>query len=1136
MSKQILAGAKITPKGTNNRFVAQRWGPSQAFGGFIWEIDTSFHYSDKPVEVKASLVLQTSSFSQSQAKFDIQPTDLHCDAGIGGFSNEILYDINLDGLVLQDFLLYEYNFSIEAGQKVLNVTFKDYSVILDKIYIGLFKKQGYTYPHYVSSLLELPIRCQDCEYQGGAYTGTGYALRDIGFSAYLGIGGNTYDLFANSYYTQISVFNEWQNNIINNQSQIAQFDLNGGYLILGTEAATEERCNSAPNINYSFIELLSALRKGGLIFTGSFPWGTGDSDYVYRNNHNGSLREVLQNWCSDLAYTFYTSGRAFVGINLQNPIDISGITLAADPTTSVGQYFRINDSGLAGGGNTTILDFESNVSLDNTFTQAVVVDNSYPITQKNISKTVKKFVGATPMHPISLNQIDMDNVGDINVYGTLFNRPKFEINSFDSNQFNPNNAESCYWTNFARLDGRSYVDVDAAIALTKYNPALRDIYVAQRALYNVGAYSQSVNGISPNFNPLTNAYCVANFTALGMFPIMEITGANFKTEIILDNFKNVEKDDISNLNIDQQYFRVFIGYYYGDLKKQIIEWESAAGEAMYKYGAITRGILTEFPYVPPNYLNDISPTVGFYGQQGLIYERLNNSFVPNTARYQDVKYTPFADVLLYSGYVSSNSPGVYYQNSNIYNPFIPPGYSDYVGRLPTGLWVATLDNDWGTLQTQFDQAMSFSLNDPCAESYPLSESIQQVQTSSDQSLQDWKIEYFVPPTPNPDLSNIQDIITSDEFAFSGVIDEIITTYTDLHYIKKQECKKLHVMIIPDTTIHPNVNIEFTPQPVNAINPVNLRAYKQKLYDAQFRMNTTETPSICSISMLDEMCRNIATGNHGVLNGQGDTIFQSQFVPPLTNQQTGCVIIEDKNNYMLEGFPSGVLFEPNSRTLDISITKNPNRQACPTLDENGDYYYSDLGLGSLVLDGANLNFSIVYPIQSFQKSIANYNVIYSSDIETEYRIPAYATVYGTPPNVTGNNTSTFKLVMNTVDSILDPVLDPLTTSVRSYITVLDGSGESIIKTPEQYYGYVKNLNNYSLLTPTKEVTMSLAGPPSQFGGFTGYLTPASGLQSISVSVTDKGVKTDLVFADRPKVLPKQESILNKIGPRIKGTYN
>jgi hypothetical protein len=67
-------------------------------------------------------------------------------------------------------------------------------------------------------------------------------------------------------------------------------------------------------------------------------------------------------------------------------------------------------------------------------------------------------------------------------------------------------------------------------------------------------------------------------------------------------------------------------------------------------------------------------------------------------------------------------------------------------------------------------------------------------------------------------------------------------------------------------------------------------------------------------------------------------------------------------------------------------------------------------------------------------------------------------------------------------------------------------------------------------------MSLAGPPSQFGGFTGYLTPASGLQSISVSVTDKGVKTDLVFADRPKVLPKQESILNKIGPRIKGTYN
>jgi len=1129
---QELLGIKITPKGNNNRFVAQNWPYGFAFGGYVFKADTSISYTEKPTEVKISLVLQTSSFSQSNATFDINESDLHCDAGKGGLSNEILYDINLDGYHLQDFLLYSYNFGIEQGQKVLNVVFKDYSVILDKIYIGLFKKQGYTYPHYVSSLLELPIRCQDCEYQGSAFTGTGYALRDIGFGCYAGINGNTYDLFSNSYYTQTSVFDEWQNFIIGNPSQVAQFDLNGGYLIIGTESATEERCNSAPNINYSFIELLAALRKNGINFAGSFPVGTGDSDYVYRNNHNGSLREVLQNWCSDLAYTFYTSGRSFVGINLQNPINISGLSSMADPNSAVGQYFQINDSTLAGGANTTILNFNSSASLENTFTQAVIVDNSYPITQKNISKTVKKFVGATPLHPISLNQIDLTSVSDVNAYGTSFNRPRFEINLFDYDNFGEG-----YWANFARLDGRSYTDVDAAIALTKYNSSLRDIYVAQRALYNVGEFTTTgVPQISGNTDPLTNAYCVANFTALGMFPILEITGADFKTEIILDNFKNAERDGISNLNIDQQYFRVFIGYYYDNLKKQIIEWETSAADSMYKYGAITRGTLTQFPYVPPNLLNDISPTAGFYGQEGLLYERVNNSFIPDTARYQDIKYTPFANTLLYSGYVSSNSSqGVYYKNNNAFNPFIPPGYSDYTGRLPTGMWVATLDNDWGTLQTQFDQSISFNLGDPCADNYPLNESVQQIQTSSDQALQDWKIEYFV-PIVNPDLSKVADIINSDEFSFSGVIDDIMTTYTDFHYINKNECKKLHIMVIPDTTIHPNVNIEFTPQPVNAINPMVLRSYKQKLYDANLRMNTTETPSICTISLLDEMCRNIVTGNVGVFDGEGDTIFQAQFNPRLTNQQTGCVIIEDKNNIMLEGFPSGILFSPNSRTLDISITKNPDRQSYPTLDENGDYYYSDLNLGSLIIEQANLNTSIIYPVQSFKDSIANYNVIYSSEIETEYRIPAYAAVYGNPVNITGNNTSTFKLVMNTVDSILDPVLDPLTSEVKSYITVLDGSGNSIIQTPAQYYNYIKNLNNYSLLTPTKEISVSLAGPPSQFGGFTGYLTPASGLQSLSLSVSDNGVKTDLVFADRPKVLPKQESILNKIGPRIKGTYN
>lgn len=1121
---QVLQGVKVTPRGGGNRFAAQNWPNSFAFGGWIYNLTTTLGFSEKPTEIRISVVLETSTFSQAKAKFDITETDLRCDAGGGGLDSEVWFDFDVEGLSLKNFVLHSYDFAIENNQKILNVTFKDYSIILDKIYIGLFKKQGYKYPHLLNCQIALPMRCLDCEYTGASITGTGYATRDIGFGCYAGNNGKTYDLFSNSFYTKKNVFKEWQDQIINNPSQVAQFDLNGGYLIIGTESATEERCNSAPNITYSFIELLASLRKNGLDIKGNFPSGTIDSDFVYRANHNGSLREVLQNWCSDLAYTFFFSGRTMIGLDLKNPIDITALTKLADPTSAVGQTLQINSSA-----NTAILNFNVKTSLDNTFRQAVVVDNVYPITQRDVSKSVKRYIGVTPLHPICLNDINSGVVTDTNIYGTAFNRRRFETPWFDSGKM-----INGYFANFPRLDGRSYVDVDTAIALSNYNDTLRDIYVAQRALYNAwnvgGAAMTEIvwrpGDGNPAFYPMNNAYCRANFAALGIFPIMEIYDSELKTNIVFDNFKNAERDGIANINIDQQYFRVFLGYYYEDLKNDIVSWEKNAAASMYKYGIVTKGIMTSEPFCPPNLLNDISPTAGFYGAEGLTYSRVMNSFTPDTQRYQDVRYTPFADTLLYSGYVRSTGQGVYYNNNDEYNPFIPPGFSDAPGRIPTGLWVSTLDNPWGTLQHDFERALSFTLTDPCAQQYTLDQGVNQILTESDQTLQDWRLEYFK-PIINPDLSTVYEIIQSDEYNFDNVVDEVLTLYTDQYFVHKKECKKLYLIIIPDTRHHPNIDVRFTPKEVNKINGWAIKAYRQKLYEADFRRNTTQTPSICSLSLLDEMCRNLLSGGTG---------FGFQFNPPLNSQQSGCVILEDKNNYLLEGFSKDTLFKANSRSLEISVTKNPNRKIYPTMDANGDYYYSDLDLGSLLLETATCNTSIVYPIQSFPDSVANYSGIYDSEITTEFRIPAFTKIYGEPVNISNNNTASFKLVSNPVDNTLNPILDPLTNMVKPYITVLDGVGESIIKTPEQYYEYVKALNNYNLTAPMKEVSMTLAGPPSQFGAFVGYLNPSSGLQQLTLSVSDNGVKTDLVFADRPKVLPKQEALLNKIGARIKGTYN
>lgn len=1119
---QKLQGVKIIPRGSTNRFVKQNWPRSYAFGGWIYSANVSIGYSNNPTEIRMSIVLETSTFAQSAAKFDILESDLRCDAGGGGLNNEILFDIDLEGIVFKNFILYQYDFSIEVNQKILNIVFKDYSIVLDKIYVGLYKKQGYkdNFVKTANCEINLPIRCQDCEYNGSAIVGTGVSYRDIGFASYAGINGKIFDNFSNFYYGAGNVYDAWGNLISNKKYGPGQFDLNGGYLIIGTESATEERCNSSPNITYSFIELLASLRKNGLHFSGAFPTGFSDSDFVYRTNHIGSLREVLQNWCSDLGYTFYCSGRNFIGIDLKNPIDISQITKIADPTTTLGKYFVINNRNTNIGGsdtNSAILSFKSSFSLDNTFKQSVIVENSHPITETTTSKTVKRYVGITPLHPISLNQYDPSNVADSNIYGDPFIRPRFEIKWYDNQYVN---GDSLY-ANFEGLDGRSYYDVDAAIALSNYNDTLRDIFVAQRALYNV----------NNSQDPLTNYYCLANFNALGMFPILEITDSQTKADLISDYFSNGEKDGVSNLNMEAKYFRVFLGYYYEDLKNEITSWEKSAAASMYKYGVVTNGPLRYAPYVAPDVLDDISPTLGFYGKDGLLYTRIKNSFTPAADRYASVKYTPFLDVLLYDGLVRSSNPGTYPEGNPNYPAFVPPGFSISSSRIPTGLWIASLDNDWGTSKQEFDKALSFNFDDECASQYSLDQSVSQISTDSDRHAQDWNLNYFK-PIASANLEKISDLIQSSLYNIDSILDNVVTTYTDFHWVQKRHCQKLHVLIIPDTTTHPNLNIFFAKNGINKINSQVLEQFKQKLYAKDQEKRVTKTPSICSLGVLEEMCKN-------VLSGDGAANFRNTDNSRLKNYQIGCAIFEDKDNYFLDGFSSDLLYSPNSRSLSITIYKNPGGadEIGTSFDENGDYYYSDLEEGFLEVQSNSATIDIVYPIQASAGGKANYYGILATDVSTDVRLPAFTQIYGEPINTKNNNVSSLKIINNITDNSLNPKLNPYTSQVMSYMTVITGGGSSnIITSPSEYYQYVKNLNNYNLETPMKTVEMTLAGPPNQFGNFVNYLNPSYGLNQISLSIADNGVKTSLSFSDRPKSLPKQEAILNKIGPRIKGNYN
>lgn len=1083
MAYQLLQGVKVTPKGNYNlsRFTKTMengsWPTSFAFGGWIYSSSCDIGYSSQPTEIKLSIVLEVTDKAQKYAFFDIQDADLKCDAGNGGEEN--LYDIDFNGIQFTNFILYEYEISIENNAKILNVTFKDYSIILDKIYIGLIKRQGNQFLYSTNASIEFPIVCPDCILAGDSLTINGQTFRELSYGSYVGINGKVYDNFVNIP-NQNNIFRNWEK-LFAAQTAIVQFDLNGGFLIIGTEDATEERCGDLANVSYNFNQLLASLRLRGMSFEGAFPKATKDADYIYKQNYIGSLREVMQQWCSDLGYDFYCQGKSFIGISLNKALNITPVVDIADPTTQFGSQFAVNQ-------NTAILSYKTQSSLSNTYKQSVITANNRPRQSKVHSKSPKRYVGLLPLHPVDFNRHSLSTVIRHDAFGAGFFdvawNNNFEVGSSDRLKTLP------------ELDDRTYGDIDISIALSRYDETLRDIYCQDRALFG-------------DTEDIRNS----NFKALGMIPLVELLDEDkaMAIESIVPSAGG--GDEVSNLCLDKRYYRVFIGYYYPQFKADIVAWEQEAASAMYKYGIVTQGLLNKFPYMPNNSLTDLSPTSGFYGSEGTSLLRIQHSIEPNANQYFQLREAPFKDLILYSGYFSPI-------NTSLPIPIFNTGV------FPTGLFYAELNNDWGTSLEDFKRIMSLNLNDPCVQDFSQFQNATDVQNNIPKKYQDWRLEYFRPQA-SPDLEKYVFEVAAalKNLQTESDADRTIEDYYDLHYTKQQVCSKLHILVLADTRNHPNIHVDVTPQSTRYVNQVMLRQYLDREREAIRRRIETKTPSVCDLTLLQEMCKNVFSG-----------IFQNG---PITgDERFGCIFEEDKVNYFEEGFTFDCLTGVNSRGLDIRIIKNPVRnndtdrllQTFKDADINGDFYYSDVTNDFLTYKQAQANITIVYPISTVFNN-GYYRGILTSDVELENRSPEIVEVYGAPVNSTNNPTTSVKIINNTVDPDLQPQLDPFTSRFLSYLTVITGA-EQIITTVEQYHKFIQQLNNYELTTPMKSVDLSLAGTPNDFGAFKAYLSPDNGLNKLSMRVTDNGIATDLSFADRPKQLPRQEAILNKIGPRIK----
>lgn len=1118
MAYQLLQGIQVTPKGNYNlgRFSKSiqngSWPVSYAFGGWIYSATSEIGFSAQPTEIKLNIVLEVIDMAQKYAFFDVQDADLKCDAGNG--ADENLYDIDFNGVKFSDMVLYDYSISVEPNAKILTVTFKDYSLILDKIYIGLLKRQGNAFPYWSTSKLEFPVICPDCMLAGDSLRQPSFAYRDLAYCSYVGINENVYDNFK-GLHADGNIYKQWET-LFQAPPQLPFFDLNGGYLIIGTEEATEERCGDLAPVGYNFNQLLASLRMRGMKFEGAFPVASKDADYFYHQNYIGSLREVLQQWCSDLGYDFFIQGKTFVGINLNRAINIQPVVDITDPTTSTGAEF-------AGNKNTSVLSYKTSSSLNNTFKQAVITANNRPRTLKVHSKSPKRYVGILPLHPIDFNRHSFSPIIRYDAFGNWF----YDIAW--ANNFEEGTTDRHY--TLPELDHRTFGQIDTSIALTRFDENLRDIYCQDQAIFGE-----------------TKAIRESNFRALGMVPLVELTDDEYPEAkaICIENLVGGggNGDEIQSMCLDKQFYRVFLGYSYPKFKQDVVQWEQMAGDAMYRYGIVTRGLLNHYPYMPQDTLVDMSPQSGLYGSQGTSLLRLQHTIEPNATQYFVMRQAPFKDLILHSGIVDPNwmTPSAYAL------PGIP-AVPYRTGLFPTGLFYSELVNEWGTPVEDFKRYMSLALDDPCVNEYSQYADYTTMINNIPKKFQDWRLDSFSPKS-SPDLEKIWDYaaVALQNMPNETLYDRTVNRYYDLHYRINQSCAKLHIFVLTDTRNHPNFKFSCTPRGTRFVNLPMLQQYFDREREAIKRRVQIKTPTICDLSLIQEMCRNLLSG-----------AFQTG---PTGDSRYGCIQDEDKWNWLEDGFTYPHLTRPNSRGLQIRLIKNPisNTPAddlqniFKATDVNGDFYYSDLINNFLSQFPAQMDYTIVYPVSSTVVPYAAYSIppipqdpgntssvvyglggyyrgVLTSTVELENRTPEIVEVYGTPVNSKNNSAAGMKTINNVVDPDLQPQLDPYSMRFWSYMTVITGDAQ-IITTIKQYHDFVKKLNDYELLTPTKSVELSLAGAPSNFGSFKSYLTPNSGLNKLSMSVNDNGVMTMLSFADRPKQLPKQESILNKITPRMR----
>jgi hypothetical protein len=213
-----------------------------SFGGFIFDISFSRNFSTEPSKVTIKIVNYKTT-PQIGSAFSLR---------VGSFS--------FNGRI--------QSYEIEEGSsgKILSVSIIDNSIILDKIYVLVFRS---------------------------GFFGELGSAKNVDFNVFFD-NEHFYTFNPSGGLTRNSYIN---GNVKREVRGLSKGKFFGDILMVGEEEPPDNRCE-IPNCSYTFDQLIEGASEK--VRFDSVP---GDSKL--KQTYEGSLRSVLSSWCQDLGYSFY---------------------------------------------------------------------------------------------------------------------------------------------------------------------------------------------------------------------------------------------------------------------------------------------------------------------------------------------------------------------------------------------------------------------------------------------------------------------------------------------------------------------------------------------------------------------------------------------------------------------------------------------------------------------------------------------------------------------------------------------------------------------------------------------------------------------------------------------------------------